>query len=74
MIQSWIQIIGIVICIELILFNLAAFLALGFWMGRKTQGEKDIIIGPPDKTGGQPTFEEDPYADAMRYEKTEGSL
>lgn len=53
------------------------FLFIGFYMGTKTQG-KDIEIFQPDKTGGQPLFEEDPYADAMReskeFTKGEGSL
>jgi hypothetical protein len=44
----------------------------GFWMGRQTLEKK--IMNPPNKTGGQPVFEQDPYADALRTPKIEGGL
>jgi hypothetical protein len=59
----------IVIAITLGVFMGA--LMVGFWMGRHTL-EKKVFIR--SKAGGQPVFEEDPYADAMRDEKNEGSL
>jgi hypothetical protein len=49
------------------------FIYMGFWMGRHTV-EKEIVATPPDDSGGQPVFEEDPYADALRAVKGEGSL
>ena len=51
------------------------FLFIGFWMGRQTQEKEPNIFSPPDKTGGQPLFDEDPYRDALlNREKSEGSL
>ena len=50
------------------------FLFIGFWMGRQIADKESGIFEPPDKTGGQPVIEEDPYADALRIEKSEGSL
>ena len=47
-------------------------IGFGFWMGRMTVG-KPLNL-PIPKTGGQSLFEEDPYADAMRRDKSEGSL
>jgi hypothetical protein len=57
--------------VVLIVFMIAVF--FGFWMGRQTV-EKPIEILKPSKAGGQPVFEEDPYRDAMKNEKSEGSL
>jgi hypothetical protein len=48
-------------------------LFVGFCMGRQTV-DKPVKILPISKVGGQPLFEEDKYADAMRREKSEGSL
>jgi hypothetical protein len=57
--------------VVLVCFIIAVF--FGFWMGRQTV-EKQIEIIRPSSTGGQPLFEQDLYADAMRREKSEGSL
>lgn len=58
--------VGAVVCFIMFLF-------VGFWMGRQTQDQK-MEIFTPNKAGGQPVIEEDPYADALRREKSEGSL
>jgi len=53
------------------LVGAVVFLFIGFWMGRHTL-EKQVF--EPSKTGGQPLFEADPYADALRDERNEGTL
>jgi hypothetical protein len=61
---------AIVLIVVVVFFFVTLF--IGFWMGRNTL-EKKVFIN--NKTGGQPLFEEDPYADAQtRREKSEGSL
>jgi hypothetical protein len=60
---------AVALIIVIVFFFVTLF--IGFWMGRNTL-EKKVFIN--NKTGGQPLFEEDPYADALRREKSEGSL
>ncbi len=75
--MTWSEFALIFVVIAFLISVFILFLFIGFWMGRKTQ-DKEMQFIQPDKTGGQPLFEEDPYADAMKepkeFTKGEGSL
>jgi hypothetical protein len=66
-----ITIIQFAVALAFIIVFFFVVLFVGFWMGRNTL-EKKVFIN--NKTGGQPLFEEDKYADAMRNDKNTGSL
>ena len=71
-----IESILVIVLIVVVFACLAAAVIMGFWMGRQTISESVRPMTLINKTGGQPLFEEDPYADAARdmREKSEGSL
>jgi hypothetical protein len=63
----------LIVAIVIVVLAIFAAIWFGFWMGRQSI-DKPVHLPTLKKPGGEPLFEEDPYADAMRETKSEGSL